>query len=250
MMSSIIQEILDCHLIPADQYVYGFANLSGLLSEKFKEYPFGISIGKKLDDPIIDGIKSAPTLAYFHHYDAINKQLLDVSEQIAADLNKAGIGAILILPTLPISSTEFDEYLPTLRYEVSQKMVATRAGLGWIGKTDLFISKEFGARLRLGSILINKQVEPDSAPINKSRCGNCSVCVEKCPAQAATGQLWDIETDRDVFFDAFKCREKCSEFGRNLLKIDKRICGVCVAVCPVGRKRRKNKSRHPQISDQ
>jgi epoxyqueuosine reductase QueG len=141
-----------------------------------------------------------------------------------------------ILPTIRISSTEFDQYLPTLRYELSHKMVATRAGLGWIGKTDLFISKEFGARLRLASILIDAEVSPEPNPINKSRCSKCNICVERCPANAATGQLWDINTDRDIFFDAFKCREKCSEFGRTHLKIDRRICGICIAVCPIGRK--------------
>ena len=41
--------------------------------------------------------------------------------------------------------------------DISHKMVATRAGLGWIGKADLFISSRFGPRLRLVSILINKK---------------------------------------------------------------------------------------------
>ena len=235
MNSSVLEEIIKSHLIPADDFIFGFANLTGLLNEKFREYPYGISIGRRLDDPIIDRIINGPTLAYYHHYDEINNQIQAVSDKIAWDLRRSGIGALVIKPTLPISSGEFDEYLPTLRYEVSQKMVATRAGLGWIGKTDLFISKEFGSRLRLGSILLNKEVKPASDPINKSRCGNCTICVEKCPAKAATGQLWDIETDRDVFFDAFKCREKCSEFGKALFRIDKRICGICIAVCPVGR---------------
>ena len=234
MINSTIHEILKTHLIPSENYIYGFANLTGLLHKKFDGYSYGISIRRKLDDSIIDRIKEAPTIEYFHHYDEINKQLQAISEQIASDLNQAGIGALAILPTIPFSSTEFDEYLPTLRYELSQKMIATRAGLGWIGKTDLFISKKFGSRLRLGSILIDNEVESESKPIDKSRCGNCSICVEKCPAQAATGQLWDIHTDRDIFFDAFKCREKCSEFGRTVLKIDKRICGICIAVCPIG----------------
>ena len=196
---------------------------------------YGISIGRRLDDSIIDGIKEAPTIEYFHHYETINVELQISSEDIAFELNQIGIGAIAIKPTISTNSSEFDQYLPTLRYEISHKMVATRAGLGWIGKTDLFISKDFGARLRLTSILINKEVEPESKPIDKSRCGKCNICVEKCPAQAATGQLWDINTDRDIFFDAFKCREKCSEFGKGVLRIDKRICGICVSVCPIGR---------------
>ena len=168
MINSTILEILKTHLIPADNYIYGFANLTGLLHKKFDGYSYGISIGRRLDDSIIDGIKEAPTIEYFHHYDEINKQLQAISEQIATDLQQAGIGALAIMPTIPISSIEFDEYLPTLRYEISHKMVATRAGLGWIGKTDLFISKEFGARLRLTSIFIDKEVKPESKPIDKS----------------------------------------------------------------------------------
>lgn len=236
MIYNIIYEILKSHLIPADNFIYGFANLTGLLHQKFDGYPYGISIGRRLDYWIVDGIKEAPTLDYLNHYTNINQELLKVSEQIAVALISAGIKAISIKPTVTSGSHEFDLNMPTLRYDVSQKMVATRAGLGWIGKTDLFISKKFGARLRLGAILIDKKVEPEFTPIDKSICGNCSICVKKCPAQAATGQLWDIHTDRDIFFDAFKCREKCSEFGRTVLKIDKRICGICVAVCPIGRK--------------
>jgi epoxyqueuosine reductase len=236
MIKSTIQKILKSHLIPSNNYIYGFADLSGLLHKKFYGFSYGISIGRKLDDKIIDGIKDAPTIEYFHHYDEINKQLQVISEQIACELNEVGVGAVAIIPTIPISSSKFDQYLSTLRYDVSQKMIATRSGLGWIGKTDLFISPKFGVRVRLASILIDKEISPESKPINISRCGKCNICVERCPASAATGQLWDIDTDRDVFFDAFKCREKCSEFGRSLLKIDKRICGICVAVCPIGRK--------------
>jgi epoxyqueuosine reductase QueG len=209
--------------------------MKGLLQEKYDGYSFGISIGRKLDDKIVNGIKEAPTPDYFHHYEDINRQLQAVSENISFDLQEAGIGALALKPTISPNSGEFDPYQKTLRYEISHKMVATRAGLGWIGKTDLFISPVFGARLRLTSILVNKEIGPELKPVDKSKCGNCTVCVEKCPAKAATGQLWDINTDRDLFFDAFKCREKCGELCRIHLKMDRRICGICVAVCPIGR---------------
>ena len=114
-------------------------------------------------------------------------------------------------------------------------MIATRAGLGWIGKTDLFISKAFGPRLRLVSILIDKPVNTTVLTNDKSRCGKCNVCVECCPARAANGILWDINTDRDIFFNAHKCREKCAELARLLGKKNTRICGVCVSVCPLGK---------------
>jgi epoxyqueuosine reductase len=232
MIKSAIQKILKSHLIPTNNYIYGFADLTGLLHKKFEGYSYGISIGRKLDDKIIDGIRNGPTLEYFHLYEDINKQLQAVSKQITCNLNEAGIGALAIVPTNHVTH----QYPPNLRYEISHKMVATRAGLGWIGKTDLFISSKFGARLRLVSILTDKEVLPEKKPMTKSRCGNCTICVERCPAKAATGQPWDINTDRDIYFDAFRCREKCGEFGRTLLNIDRRICGICVAVCPISLK--------------
>ena len=234
MSTSQIQVILKSHLIPSENYIYGFADLTGLLNPKFTGFNYGISILRRLDDKIVDGIKTAPTPEYLEHYLEINRQLLAISDLIAADLEKAGIRALVIRPTVSSEPKQFDQALPDLRYEISHKMVATRAGLGWIGKTDLFISKKFGARLRLSSILIDHEVAPASRPIDRSRCGKCRICVDICPAQAATGQLWDIHTDRDIFFDAWKCREQCSVFGRTVLKVDKRICGICVAVCPVG----------------
>jgi epoxyqueuosine reductase QueG len=232
-MNREIKNILNKHLIPSGDFIYGFADLSGLLNEKFEEYPYGISILRRLNDKIIDGIKDGPTPEYLNHYTEINEQLTNLTGMIAEELNNSGIGAISVKPTVNMAPGDFDRSLPNLRYDLSHKMVATRAGLGWIGKTDLFVSKKFGPRLRLGSILINRKITPEYKPVDRSRCGKCRVCVDNCPAQAATGMLWDIHTDRDLFFDAWKCREKCSEFGRTRFDIDRRICGICVSVCPV-----------------
>jgi epoxyqueuosine reductase len=232
-MNAAIEKILNEHLTPSRDYVYGFADLTGLLDEKYKDYSFGISILRRLDDKIIDGIREGPTPEYLQHYTEINELLTNLSNVITLELINAGIGAVSVKPTVNMTPGESGQSLPNLRYDLSHKMVATRAGLGWIGKTDLFVSKKFGTRLRLASILINRQVTPEFKPVDKSRCGNCSVCVDKCPAHAATGRLWDIHTDRDLFFDAYKCREQCSEFGRTRLHVDRRICGICVAVCPI-----------------
>jgi epoxyqueuosine reductase len=236
MTSDLILNIVKDHLVPAGDYIYGFARLAGLLPANFSDYPCGISIGRKLDDGILDGVRDAPTLAYYHHYTDVNRQLQAVTEKIAGDLNGAGIGAVAIKPTITADPQEFDRIMPTLRYDVSHKMVATRAGLGWIGKTDLFISPVFGARLRLASILTSNGPGPERTPVDKSRCGSCNLCADRCPAKAATGQPWDITLDRDVFFDAYKCREMCGELARVHLNMALRICGICVAVCPIGRK--------------
>jgi epoxyqueuosine reductase QueG len=234
-MLQIIDEIVKRHLIPAEEYIYGFSDLTGLLQKKFKGYNFGISIGRKLDSGIVDRVIYGPTPEYYSHYKQINEDLAILTHRISADLNKTGIETLNIDPTVSTSELEVT-YLKTLRTDLSHKMVATRAGLGWIGKTDLFISREIGPRVRLVSILLKTPLQSKSKPVDISRCGSCNICVDACPAKAANGKLWDITIDRNEFFDPWKCRVQCAEFGRSALGMDARLCGICVAVCPLGKK--------------
>lgn len=232
-------DTIKSHLTPSGDFIFGFADLHGLIDKKFNGFNYGISIGKRLDDNIIDDIKNGPTIDYFNHYRQINNELEELARKISAGLLQAGTDSIIIAPTISLSAKENEKYLEKLTVEISHKMVATRAGLGWIGKTDLFISKTFGPRLRLVSILINQKQDFEAIPINTSKCGKCNICVEKCPAQAATGELWNVNVHRDIFFDAHMCRRKCGELARQKLNTDERICGLCVSVCPVGRRNKK-----------
>ncbi|MCX6251197.1 MAG: hypothetical protein NTX61_10655 [Bacteroidetes bacterium] len=232
----MINKIIKNVLVPFSDFIYGFADMSGLLGDEFKVFPYGISIGKRLDDAIVIAVESGPTPEYYALYRSINEELKDLTEQICVELRKKQIRCLNIIPTVSTEILESADYIKTLRYKVSHKMVATRAGLGWIGKTDLFISAEFGPRIRLASILMDHPVESKRKPVNKSKCGTCDICIIKCPAQAANGMLWNIHTDRDQFFDAHKCRDQCDKFGRERLNRDVRICGICVSVCPFGKR--------------
>jgi epoxyqueuosine reductase QueG len=230
----MIEEILRKNLIPANQFIFGFADLRGLLSEKYDGFHYGISIGKKLDDKIIDNIKIGPTLEYYNYYKRINTGLSELTEKIHSDLSKEGIDSLRINPTVLEGTEECsEEYLRTLTVDISHKMVATRAGLGWIGKSDLFVSRAFGPRLRLVSMLLHQKPDHLPVPVEKSECGKCMLCVTKCPAKAATGKLWNTAIHRDDFFNAHKCREKCAELAHKKFNIDVRICGICVSVCPI-----------------
>jgi len=231
--SETVSSIVENHLLPADNYVYGFADLSGLVDASFGNFLYGVSIGKKLDSDIVDSIANGPTKAYHEHYKSTNEELLDLSQQIARDLNLNGIQTRCVEPT--ISTKQLDsEYSNNLRTRLSHKMVATRSGLGWIGKLALLITIEFGPRLRLVTILTNTALHKRKDPVNRSRCGKCVICLESCPAAAGSGQLWDVTLDRDDFFDAQKCRAQCQKYGIEILGGEARICGICVSVCPIG----------------
>lgn len=228
-LNAIIQDIVES----PDNFIIGFANIGGLVDDAYK---YGIVIGQRLDDSIIEPIENGPTLEYFNHYKSINTNLSTIIHKIGEQITSSGYECKIIEPSEENPELKYKDYELTLRTPVSHKMIATRAGLGWIGKTDLFISTKFGPRLRLVSLLTDYPLHPIGQPINKSKCRNCNKCVVSCPANAATGQRWDIMTDRDVFFDAHKCRSKCRELTKKHLNLISATCGICISVCPVGQK--------------
>ncbi len=241
-------DIVKKNLIPLRDFIYGFADLHGLTGRRYDGFNYGISIGKRLDDAIVDKLEYGPTVEYYNHYNQTNADLAEITGKIRSDLLRIRIESIPIPPTISPGDKDYDRYMETLTYDLSHKMVATRAGLGWIGKTDLFISKRFGPRLRLASILLKQKPEIIAHPVVKSKCGKCEICVTKCPAKAANGRLWDINTFRDEFFDAFKCREKCGELASERLNVDVHICGKCVCVCPLGGGESKARERRMDLS--
>ncbi|HZL76632.1 MAG TPA: hypothetical protein VFB97_02915 [Bacteroidales bacterium] len=232
----MISDIVKRNLIPETDFIFGFADLNGLISRKFDRYRYGISIGKRLDDRIIDNIKEGPTIEYYNYYNQVNQELAELTRKIESDLAEAGVESKAIEPTVKHAEEQYKDYLKTLTVDISHKLVATRAGLGWIGKTDLLVSDKFGPRLRLVSLLLKQDPGTIAMPIEESRCRGCAICVEKCPAKAASGVLWNINIHRDEFFDAQKCRKKCAELAKQRLNVDERICGLCIAVCPLGKK--------------
>ncbi|MBP7343053.1 MAG: 4Fe-4S double cluster binding domain-containing protein [Smithellaceae bacterium] len=219
-----------------DDYVIGFADLEDLVRQRYP-YRYAVVIGKKLDDAVIDNIEQGPTPVYYDLYRATNDELNLISAKMRRFLLQNGIPCREIKATVQEDDRPAD-FARTLRMPFSHKMAATRAGLGWIGKTDLLVSERFGPRLRLATLLTNHRFAELGVPITESRCGACAICLEACPAGAANGRLWNDATDRDEFYDAGKCRDACRRLSQEKLTREVYLCGICVSVCPWGRRRR------------
>lgn len=217
-----------------ENYVVGFADMGELIKAHYP-YRYAIVIGKRLDDAIIDEIKDGPTMAYYEIYNATNDDLNLITAKIARFLEKNGIPCLQIKSTVQVEDIP-ESFGKTLRMNFSHKMAATRAGLGWIGKTDLLISERFGPRIRLATLLTNYHFENIGVPITESRCGKCDLCVTMCPGQAANGKLWNDSLDRDEFYDAFKCHAACRKLSMERLNKTISLCGICVSVCPLGKR--------------
>ena len=217
-----------------DRYLIGFADMKNLLSGRYEQFGYCIVIGKKLDDIITDAIISGPTMEYLNLYMEVNRELGESAEKISGLLLSMDVDSLVVPPTIEGSKLT-GEIEKTLDYGFSHKKAGTRSGLGWIGKTDLFVSESLGPRVRLASVLTNYPLPLKKDPVEKSRCRDCDLCVSICPAQAANGVLWDTGVKREDFFDPFKCRDKCRELSQRNIGKDVTICGMCISVCPYGR---------------
>jgi hypothetical protein len=67
-------------------------------------------------------------MEYFNHYNNINKQLAELTEEIQKDLSGKGLNSLPIVPTISVGSRHYAKYLKSLSNDISHKMVATRAG--------------------------------------------------------------------------------------------------------------------------
>ena len=66
---------------------------------------------------------------------------------------------------------------------ILEKHLAEKAGLGWIGKHTLLLSRSTGSWFFLGELLTDYPL-PISGESEDSRCGSCSACIDICPTDA------------------------------------------------------------------
>lgn len=222
------------------EYIYGFSYVKDYIPPKARGLDYCITIGLKLDDEIIDGISDGPTRKYLEHYRNVNQKLRGISGKVKNYIEEnLGCRVLALPPSTPGEIKKTHKFQRELKSDFSHKIGATRSGLGWIGKTALFISKGFGPRLRLVSVLTDYRLKVGT-PIEESLCNNCTICIENCPAMAGSDLDWKPRMKREEFFDAFKCMETCKELTKERIGEEQLICGICVALCPIGKLKKSN----------
>lgn len=85
------------------------------------------------------------------------------------------------------------------------KTIAVKSGLGWIGKHDLLITREWGSAISMCAVLTNAPLQFENIAEMQSRCGNCTICKEVCETGAISGKSWEKGIERDELVDVQKC---------------------------------------------
>ena len=199
----------------------GFCELESSPVRELPNLRYALSIGVKLSDAVLKTIENAPSFVYFQHYRTANTLLDSIAFRLARFLEEKGRLAMPIAASQSLGKNNpYQGVLP-------HKTAAVKAGLGFVGKSGLFLSEAYGSKVRLATVLTDAPLQSES-PVIENGCGECELCKKACPAGAIYGQLPTTDGERN--FDAEKCsrymKEHFQDVGRGS------VCGVCIRVCP------------------
>lgn len=112
-----------------------------------------------------------------------------------------------------------------------EKAMATRAGLGWVGKHGNLITREYGSWLFLGELMLDVDLEYTETRVADA-CGRCTRCIDACPTDAIVNpgvvdanrclSYWTIEYKGEAIPSAMAEKMDGWVFG----------CDICQDVCP------------------
>ncbi|MGM0377968.1 MAG: tRNA epoxyqueuosine(34) reductase QueG, partial [Bacteroidota bacterium] len=112
---------------------------------------------------------------------------------------------------------------------VSERSLAARAGLGWIGKNTNLLHPRLGSYVFIGELILDIELTPGS--LIREACGGCTRCLEACPTGALVAPYQ---------LDARKCISYLTIENKGDISSDMADhfqgwifgCDICQEVCP------------------
>ena len=112
---------------------------------------------------------------------------------------------------------------------ITERDLAMRAGLGWIGKHTNLISRRLGNWFFLGEILLDIALPPDTP--ETTHCGTCTRCLPACPTGAITAP-YQLDARRCISYLTIELKGSIPLDLRPLIGARIYGCDDCLAVCP------------------
>jgi len=149
------------------------------------------------------------------HADYLGGRLTKAAYDVAKASRSRGLKAL----PLPAVGCPYDTRF--MEAVFSYKHAGQAAGLGYIGRSSLLITPDFGPRVRLACCLTEAQLEPGKTTVTDV-CQDCEICIVHCPSQA----LSLPQTGEPYIINKFACSAFRGAAGG---------CSECVRLCPAGR---------------
>ena len=204
----------------------GVGDVSEGLAMEFRHLPVAVSLAVA-HPSVARGIVSRKSVtAYTNCFPAVDAVLENIQKRIVSYLRSLGWRAF----NIPPDTGKIDHSFASALYPLfPHKTAATCSGLGWVGKNGLLVTPEHGARLSWGTVLTNAPLTVAVTPYLRGKCGNCTRCMDLCPAGAITPDEW-VRGSSGPKINIDACMQQLKENHRVLGTY---ICGLCVTVCPL-----------------
>lgn len=110
---------------------------------------------------------------------------------------------------------------------------ATKAGIGWVGKNSLTLSKQKGSFFFLAELILDLDLAYDQ-PIVTDHCGKCTKCIDACPTEAIMPNRV-VNGSKCISYFTIELKDQIPTEMKG--KFDDWIfgCDVCQEVCPWNR---------------
>lgn len=159
-----------------------------------------------------------PEVASYAHYADYHETIKPMAETL--------VGIIQEQAQTPLAYRICIDSSPVL-----ERSLAVRAGLGWIGKSSMFISPLCGPALLLSEIMLDLFIEPDE-PYTRDGCGSCCRCVEACPNRCIDPETRTIRADRCAAYLTIEHKGDFSQEQVRLVGNHLFGCDACLRACP------------------
>jgi epoxyqueuosine reductase len=117
-------------------------------------------------------------------------------------------------------------------HPVSDRAMAMRAGIAWLGKNTNVISPQFGSWIFLGELLTTLDLPADE-PL-ETLCAGCTKCIDACPT-GALDTPFALYARRCISYLTIEKRGEIDAALAPLLGADVYGCDTCQSVCPFNR---------------
>ena len=202
------------HLIKEGISKVGYTNVN---VDEFSNLNYGISLVLRLPKEAIEALLNDE----FKKYWKIFHQQIGTLTEIALNTEKLikdnGYDAFAL--TMQRNECDMEKLLSKLPY----KTLATSSGLGWIGRSALFVCEEYGSAVALSAILTDMPLNV-AKPITDSYCDDCEECQKACPVDAINPTKWNARLNRSDIIDIDVCSQYVIDQFKSGLGCSKCLC--------------------------
>lgn len=163
----------------------------------------------------VQGDKDAPKIAKYaygedYHF-VIKRKLKALTEFIQQEIGE-------------VNGRAFTDSAP-----VMDRVWAQRAGLGWLGKHTLLLTKNAGSFYLIGELIVDLELEADE-PV-ADHCGTCTRCIDACPTEAIVAPSV-LDATKCISYLTIELKDQVPSSFADQMENWAFGCDICQDVCP------------------